>query len=565
MTRHPKLEILLMVCICSVSMSSQKTDSEARSSFSATTRLILVPTIVTDKAGAPMKGLKKEDFTLNQDGKSQPITVFEEVTTDARRYRRLVGEKGEFSNIDVVEEGHHRLAIIVLDSINTPLTNQFVGRSALVKFLEQVADSGEPICLLSLSRGGVRVIHDFTEDPKILAEAVRQLPANNSSLTHESVIDEAQPLRTGDPAGDQVADEVRKLIQAQLESEKALAAIERKNSAIVTVEGLTQVAKIFRGLPGRKSLIWASAGFPYSLSSPAQLMCEPACPTQQRGEVQPLYDKLWRTMNDSQMSIYAVDLRSLVPNNFDASSPSSTMTHGYDVGVPGFDRASEAKWQVNDSTTTLQLFATNTGGKAFFNSNDLIRGFHEAVDDDSHYYIVGYYVDSKKSKPGWHKLSVAVGDKNARTRSRNGFFLGSDSDPHEDMHLALTSPLDFPGIPLRVSWSGAQVEAAAGKKKVQFDLVMPQNFAVIDDADQNHVAVEIAAVVRNRNGDVVAELSQKVDRRLSTEALQQIRDHGMTYRASFQLPPGEYIARFAVVDALGNRAGSVSAPVKVGP
>ena len=94
---------------------------------------------------------------------------------------------------------------------------------------------------------------------------------------------------------------------------------------------------------------------------------------------------------------------------------------------------------------------------------------------------------------------------------------------------------------------------------------MPPNFASVDESDQNHMVVDIAAVARNRNGDVIAELSQRIDAHLKSDGLGQIQHDGMTYRNGLQLPPGEYTVRFVVRDSLGNRTGSVAAPLNVAP
>jgi hypothetical protein len=92
---------------------------------------------------------------------------------------------------------------------------------------------------------------------------------------------------------------------------------------------------------------------------------------------------------------------------------------------------------------------------------------------------------------------------------------------------------------------------------------MPPNFASVDESDQNHMVVDIAAVARSANGDVAAEFSQRIETHLKPDGLEQIQQHGMTYRNGLQLPPGEYTVRFVVRDSLGNRIGSVAAPIKV--
>lgn len=83
------------------------------------------------------------------------------------------------------------------------------------------------------------------------------------------------------------------------------------------------------------------------------------------------------------------------------------------------------------------------------------------------------------------------------------------------------------------------------------------------ESDRNHMIVDIAAVARAPHGDVFADVSQCIDVHLGPEGLEQIRDSGMRYRSGLQLPPAQYTVRFVVRDALGNRMGSVAAPVTV--
>ncbi len=531
--------------------------------FTSSTELVLIPSVANDKFGAHISGLTKEEFALKQDGKSRPIAVFEEVKTNSARVRRSEGEHGTFSNFEPGGSDYHdyhRLNIIVFDFVNTPFSDQANARIALLKFLSEVAESGEPMCLLALTSRGLTLLHDFTDDPKRLAEGLRKMGSNTQPLIHESTVDPGHPTPS-----DALGATITKLIRGQLQTEAQLASMERRETASVTVQALQQIAKAFRGLPGRKSLIWASSGFPFSLSPPSTLMCEPACPAHQRDEMQSEYDNLWKMMNDAQIAIYSVDLRSTASRT---SSDENTFTHPYDIGDPQFDTAAQAQWKEEDTSSTLQLFAENTGGKAFLGGNNLVQTFRQATQDDSSYYMLGYYVSRSSTKPGWHQVSVTISRKGAHARYRNGFFLSRDTSTtsaRQDVRLALTSPLDFVGVPVSITWSGTGAGKSAGKTRVQFDLVMPASFTSVDESDQNHMVVDIAAVARNPNGEVVSELSQRIDNHLSPDGLEQIQHHGMTYRNGLQLPPGEYTVRFVVRDSLGNRVGSVAAPIKVVP
>jgi VWFA-related protein len=275
-----------------------QTSQGTPSTFTASTELVLIPTVVNDKSGVHVAGLRKEDFILKQDGKSHPIAVFEEVTTNSARVNRSAGQDGIFSNFENGGGDYHRLNIIVLDFVNTPFPDQANARSELLEFLSDVADSNEPMCLLTVTRGGLTLLHDFTDDPKLLAAALRKLGPNTAPLIHESTVDTGHP-----PPSDPLGATLTKLIRGQLQDEAQLASTERKDTALITVQALQQIAQAFHGFPGRKSLIWASSGFPFSLSPPSALMCEPACPAHQRDEVQSAYDNLWRIMNDAQIAI----------------------------------------------------------------------------------------------------------------------------------------------------------------------------------------------------------------------------------------------------------------------
>jgi hypothetical protein len=294
-------------------------------------------------------------------------------------------------------------------------------------------------------------------------------------------------------------------------------------------------------------------------------MCEPACPVHQRSEVQSAYDNLWKMMNDAQIAIYSVDLRPASSNL--ASAAEADFTRPYDVGDPQFDTDAQAKWKRDDTSGTLQLFAENTGGKAFIGGNNLVQSFRQAIQDDSSYYMLGYYVGAN-TKPGWHDVSVAVRGKGAHVRYRNGFFFTKDTSTtsaQHDIRLALNSPLDYTGVAISVTWLGSDSVRVKGRSRVQFDLVMPSNFAAVDESDQNHMVVDLAAAAMNLKGEVVADLAQRIDVHLKSASLEQIQHNGLTYHNNLQLPPGEYNVRFVVRDALGTRMGSVAAPVNVSP
>src|ERR1700723_1742893 len=65
------LTLLAAFAICASSLAKDKENAEVK--FTSHTELVLIPTLVTDKAGAHISGLKKEDFTGLENGSVRQI------------------------------------------------------------------------------------------------------------------------------------------------------------------------------------------------------------------------------------------------------------------------------------------------------------------------------------------------------------------------------------------------------------------------------------------------------------------------------------------------------------
>jgi hypothetical protein len=78
---------IIAALACSTFVCAKPKDKENNSEvkFTSRTALVLVPTLVTDKSGNHILGLKKEDFTVLENGAEQKVATFEEITSDAHR------------------------------------------------------------------------------------------------------------------------------------------------------------------------------------------------------------------------------------------------------------------------------------------------------------------------------------------------------------------------------------------------------------------------------------------------------------------------------------------------
>ena len=556
--------------------SPEKKEDNPEVKFTAKTELVLVPAIVTDKSGNHISGLKKEDFTVLENGAEQQISTFEEIKSEPGGFAHP-GDPNEFSNFVAGERTTSRITVIVLDLINTPFMAQAVGRQELLKYLTQSLetreDTREPTALYTLTRSGIQVVHDFTTDPQILVAALHTVKGDSYQMVDSSEQADAtsgaespggSPGGSSKSSGDSkgsgkssVQAEASRLQGMLQESELNFRSFEQRLAITYTLDGMQQVAQALAGFSGRKSLIWASGGFPFNVSDNSMHLAPAGRDT--LTDVLPLYEHTWQLLNDAQISLYPVDLKGLQ----NVSMPSASVRN------PGKHFAQHANTRQLDTQATFETFASSTGGRAYFNSNDLVKGFRQAVNDSSQYYMLGYYLDHSKTRAGWRKLTVKVKREHSEVRARNGFFVTNATvDPQSsrngDISSALESPLDYTSLALVARWGKSEPGKDPNQKHVLYQLHLSPDAGVINEADNNHLTLEVVALAFTPDGKRVGQpVGQIVDVHVTAAKLAAIQKQGLAFVDALNVTPGEYTVRFVVRDDFTGRTGSVTAPLKV--
>lgn len=554
-----------LACSIVVFASPKDKDKEKENNsevkFTARTELVLIPTLVTDKSGNHISGLKKEDFTVLENGAEQKIATFEEITSDPHRLSRT-NNPNEFSNSLAGETPNRRITLMVLDLINTRFVDQAYARKDLLKYLTQSVDQREPTALYTLTRSGIHVVHDFTTDPRVLVAALHKVKGDTSQMVDsqedvEAITGTASPDGSAGVDPGAVQSEAQQLQTMMEDSELNFQSFEQRLAITYTLQGMQQIAQSLAGFPGRKSLIWASGGFPFSVSDNTMQLAPAGRDT--LSDVLPMYEHTWQLLNDAQIALYPVDVKGL--QNVSMASAS--------ISRPGKNYGRNMNWRQLDTQASFQTFASMTGGRAYFNSNDLVKGFRDAVNDSAEYYMLGYYLDQSKTKPGWRKLAVKVNRDHTEVRARSGFFVTNATvDPENsrtaDISSALQSPLDYTSLAMVVHWDKIEPGKEPGKKHANYEMHLAPDAALVNESENNHVMLEFVAVAKTPEGKTVDRpVGQTVEAHLTAEKLAGIRQKGVAYHGAIDLAPGEYTVRFVVRDNLSGRTGSVAAPLKV--
>ena len=529
--------------------------------------LVTIPVLVTDKSGKPIHGLTKQDFTVKEDGKiDRTIAVFEELQAAPGPVQRITRTEAVFSNYGAADAKIHRVTLIVIDMLNTPLMGQAHARTQLIKFLASNVRGNDPTALLVIGRNGLTQIHAVTSNPEVLVQALKRVRGQYSNADSIEANETAEAnmenssvsAMNADSLKQDVSDETDQLTRFMKDSETMANAFQQREAIRITLAALEQIAHAYGGLPGRKTLIWASSGFPFMVEDPRSILGFGL-------DTLADYERTFRAMNTANIAVYPIDALGL----YNPSYSQYDATRMVNPRMPrrGIQPIYNRPEQLQD---TLRTFASATGGNACLNSNDLAKCFQKAEQDSDDYYMLAYYLPSDDRKPGWHKLKVTVDRKDTRVRARSGFLVANpevikqEDTRKTEILNALGSPVDYTSLPFEVAWRESNPDAAhPGRMLAQFEVGVPADAFTIDADQHNHVQIDIAALALTEQKKEAGEFTKIIEAHLKPESLETVHRGGIRFSDQISLPKGRFTVRFVVRDDLGGRIGTVTAPVEI--
>lgn len=527
-----------------------------------TTRLVLVDIIVTDKDGRPVADLKRDDFTLLEDGKPQPISIFSfEPASTAPIAETASLPPNVYSNRAQARAGGP-LNIILLDFLNTTAVDQAQARDHLIKYVQTDYRPEQRTALLVLT-DRLYVLQDFTTDPEKMRAGAERVKVKDSAA-----LIAASPF--------QVAPEAIRNVPT---AERHFGIPERMNMVMLgasadarvkqTLSALTAIAQAVGGYPGRKNLIWISAGFPVAILAEQSKHAEFARNYGRQME------EASRLLTAAQVAIYPVDPRGLLGYSSDfegGNIPGRTdivamtqQTGPYST----HERGASSRWQVQSSHVSLKEIAEDSGGRAFTNRSDIAAAVSEAVSDGSQYYTLGYYSAAREGGE-FHKIEVRPARKGLQARHRSGY-QASDSVPGpkrseeeetQEAMAALASPLPATAV----AFQSRVVPPAPGDPAVvTAELlvdVKSAEFTATEDG-RRIVSLDVLAAAVGAEKNVVASASQRLDFQFPADVFERVREQGLPYKLELSVPPGSYQLKLLVRDNLTGRLGRIDVPLEV--
>lgn len=510
--------------------------------FKTETRLVIVNLSAKDKSGRPITNLKKEDVEILEDGVRQQISVFElqrlsgeplapvsfgAAATSTLEERKAAASSGKAvvapKPNSPIRYQDRRLLCLFFDMTSMDPPEQLRAQEAGIKFLQSQMTTSDLVEIMTYSTS-IKVVQEWTDNRPLLIETLRKLNTGEGSDLADTA---ATAADENDDSGSFVADE----------TEFNIFNTDRKLSAL---EDAARKLSIF---PEKKALIYFSSGISKT-------------GVENQSQIKATVNAAVR----ANVSFYPVDARGLValPPGGDASTASPRGT-----GMITGTKQASIRASFQDTQETLVTLASDTGGKAMLDTNDLTMGIRQAQEDIGSYYIIGYYSKNEGDDGKYRRIKVNLLDKNisAKLDYRTGYYAAKQfknfnaSDKERQLEEALTLGDPVSELPLALEVDYFRV--AKDRYFVPISVKLPGSaIGMTTKGTSQSTSLDFIGQVRDATGHMVGGVRDQITVKLSEANAAQLDHRHLQYDTGLTLAPGAYSLTFLAREDLTGKMGT---------
>lgn len=511
--------------------------------FRASANLVIVTVFVRDGQGRAVKGLTKDDFVVTENGKPQAVRVFEfqqieeaapaaaAMTAEAPAAQAAQAEQ-QTGAVLPVRYRDRRLIVLYFDWTSLDETQQVRAKEAAEQWLRDKMTAADLVRIVAFG-SRLRVAQDFTGDRDALIETVRRFQTGEMS---ELAAEGATDAGTGEDAAFAADDTEFNVFN----TDRKLAALE-------------DLARSLAALPEKKAVVYFTAGVSRTgMDNEAQLRAAVNAAVR------------------SNVSFYPVDVRGL-----QAEPPGGGASVATVSGTGLFSGQTQGRQRQRsfDAQDTLEMLASDTGGKALFDSNDLVLGIQRAQQDIQSYYILGYYSSDERRDGQYRRVEVKLAPAvqarlRARLDYRRGYFAEKDFaaftsyDKEKQLEEALLAgdPVTQLRLALEVNW----FRLGRSQYFVPVAVKIPGSAIPLKkQGGAETTTFDFVGQVKDARGAVAATVRDSIRIQLREEKAGQLGSRSLVYDTGFTLPPGAYTMRMVVRENLTGKLSSFDARLTI--
>jgi VWFA-related protein len=541
--------------------------ADDKAAFKARAEETVLDVVVRDKKGRQVNNLKESDFTVTDDGQSRPIKSFRLVQgTEA------INSSGGRTQLDPLRQ----LRLITLVFQGGDQNGKKLARDAAMELIKGELAQNVYISVMAIDHK-LQAIQPFTNDRDLLRKAIARATASVNDYTSDTIQvrkDLEQmlgPVQGGDTSltgqanalsataasatgagaanssGAQAA-----MAQLMVTILKNAQADESQDWARASVFPLLDLVKEQYRLPGRKTILYFSGGFPITQS------------------VEDPFKQIISIANRSNVSFYSIDINGLTTwstagnaNNALKDAGAASMSHvtSSTAGVSTWDaKGADAAMDAGktDTQLTLKMLAEQTGGVLIANTNDFKTPIRRVTEDVQSYYEITYDPEIQKYDGSFRKVAVKTDVADLRVQSRAGYFalppnLIQGAQLLASYEVPLLQALDTQPLKSDFAFQSAAMHfrsASGGTCEVVVDIpVGGLTFEENKQAGYFDGKLAYVAIVKDADGQVVKKLRQEVPLRVTPDKLAAYKASShFIFDEGVNLGPGSYTLETAVLD-----------------
>ena len=495
---------------------------------------------VTDAQGNFVRNLTKDDFQIVENGKPQTLTVFSTVDipvehVDPPLFAKTAIPPDVSTNVRPFEG---RLFVIVVDDLHTAPSRTARVRAAARLFISRYVGANDLVAVVNTSGFGSGV-QDFTSNRALALRAVDTAIGQKADSATSAALDDYYRNNSGGMVGDSTA---------SADSNE----LERYTKARNALGTMKALANYLDGIHGRrKAVVFFSEGIDYDTTNPFA--------GKYAREVQDSMQETIAAATRGNVSIYSVDPRGVTSGTEDLIQIQS---FPQDNSIGSTQLMEEMRVQHDN----LRVLSDQTGGFAVLNQNDFTNAFGRILDDNSSYYVLGYYPANENRDGKFRNVQIKVLKPGLRVRARKGYYApkgkAAPTKPSEgkgspELREAMESPVGVSG--LTVHAFAAPLRGAAPKDAVAIALEIDGTRLPFKQSPEGLFTddLEISMYAADQKGKIQDGAQDVLNLRLKPATHEVVSKGRFRVVRKLQIPPGKYSVRVGARETNGGLLGTV--------
>ena len=506
--------------------------------FRVTSDLVLLSVTARDKSGQLVRDLKQSDFTVLEDGKPQRLQSFDIENVDNYAENTGTGPAqaesqgpiptGLLTSKNIGKDSLRDRRFIVLFFDFSAMEADEVDRAmnSAQNFVTKQMTPADLVSIVSLNTSLV-VNQDFTSDKDQLTAVLRGMQGLDATGQEQSNTSDTQEDTGASFSAD---DSEYNIFNTDLR-----------------LQAIAQVSQVLSRIDQKKSILYFSGGVQKTgVENQSQLRAAVNAAVR------------------SNVSLYPVDTRGL--EAFAAGgSATSASTRGNSAYT---GRATQQQFDSNSQTQeTLATLATDTGGRAFFDTNDFTKAYQRVQADTAIYYVLGYRSTNPRMDGHFRRISVKINRPGIKLEYRTGYYGPRDFQhfTKEDREQQLDDEMasDLPDTDLPVYLSTELFRTQADKYFVPISVVVPGSAIPFTPAtEKDKASLDVLGIVReDKTKFPVGNIRDTV--KIPATSMTAEHRQNVQYNTGFLLAPGTYHLKLVVRENQNGVLGSFETDLTV--